>query len=200
MTEKIHCHHSSHVQFACDWGNATTILPVHIYIFTILNTYIYILICPIYLSHRAFPFMFSKDSSMETLFFRNATAAAFAPFSVGNWFFRNFRLKLPSTFAKYLRKTLWIYIYILKSWKSFLEVRSGGNSTLHYISLRTPGIPIYALACRTFASKSSAWILFHSMFDQVHSNAKHCSGGEWSWLLEGFSVVRFSEPRSLWRR
>ena len=52
------------------------------------------------------PFMFSKDSSMETLFFRNATAAAFAPFSVGNWFFRNFRLKLPSTFAKYLRKTL----------------------------------------------------------------------------------------------
>ena len=106
---------------------------------------------------------------------------------------------LPNTSGR-LYEYIYIYYFFLKSWKSFLEVRSGGNSTLHYISLRTPGIPIYALACRTFASKSSAWILFHSMFDQVHSNAKHCSGGEWSWLLEGFSVVRFSEPRSLWRR
>ena len=40
MTEKIHCHHSSHVQFVCDWGNATTILPVHIYIY--IHNFIYI--------------------------------------------------------------------------------------------------------------------------------------------------------------
>ena len=47
-----------------------------------------------------------------------------------------------------------------------------GDNTLHNTSLRTLGQPRYALACGTFANKSSSWILFRLMIEQIHSNGK----------------------------
>ena len=48
----------------------------------------------------------------------------------------------------------------------------GGDNTLHGTSLRTLGQPRYALACGTLANKSSSWILFRLMIEQIHSNGK----------------------------